>query len=45
MRHSDLPVLPERMKAKKCNKLVCNLYVKGKCVICIRTSKEALNMD
>ena len=24
--HSDLPFLPERMKIKKCNKLVCNLY-------------------
>ena len=26
--HSDLPFLPERMKVKKCNKLVCNLYDK-----------------
>ena len=26
--HSDLPVLPERMKINKCNKLVCNLYDK-----------------
>ena len=25
--HSDLPLLPERMKIDKCNKLVCNLYV------------------
>ena len=26
--HSDLQVLPERMKINKCNKLVCNLYDK-----------------
>ena len=26
--HSDLTFLPERMKINKCNKLVCNLYVK-----------------
>ena len=26
--HSDLPFLPEKMKIKKCNKLVCNLYDK-----------------
>ena len=25
---SDLPFLPERMKIKKCHKLVCNLYDK-----------------
>ena len=24
--HNDLPFLPERIKIKKCNKLVCNLY-------------------
>ena len=24
--HSDLPFLSERMKIKKCNKFVCNLY-------------------
>ena len=26
--HSDLPFLSERMKIKKCNKLVCNLHNK-----------------
>ena len=26
--HSNLPLLPERMKINKCNKLVCNLYDK-----------------
>ena len=26
--HSNLPFLSERMKIKKCNKLVCNLYDK-----------------
>ena len=24
--HSDLPFLSERLKIKKCNKFVCNLY-------------------
>ena len=28
---SDLPLLPERMKIDKCNKLVCNLYDKKLC--------------
>ena len=28
--HSDLPLLPERMKINKCSKLVCNLYDKKK---------------
>ena len=27
--HNDLPLLPERMKVKKCHKLVCNLYNKN----------------
>ena len=26
--HSDLPLLPERMKIDKCNKLICNLHDK-----------------
>ena len=26
--HNDLPFSPERMKIKKCHKLVCNLYDK-----------------
>ena len=26
--HSDLPLLPERIKIDKCKKLVCNLYDK-----------------
>ena len=30
--HSDLPLLPERMRINKCSKLVCNLYDK-KCVV------------
>ena len=29
--HSDLPLLPERMKINKCIKLVCNLYDKNSC--------------
>ena len=27
--HSDLPLLPERMKINKCNSLVCNMYDKN----------------
>ena len=27
--HNDLPFLTERMKIKKCNKLVCNLHDKN----------------
>ena len=41
--HSDLPFLPERMKIKKCNKLVCNLYDKNNYVIHIRSLKQVLN--
>ena len=40
---SDLPFLPERMKVKKCNKLVCNPYSKNNYVIHIRSLKQALN--
>ena len=40
---SDLPFLPERMKIKKCCKLVCNLYEKHNHVVHIRTLKQALN--
>ena len=41
--HSDLPFLPERMKIKKCNKLVCNIQDKEKYVVHIRALKLALN--
>ena len=41
--HNDLPFLPERMKIKKCNKLVCNLYDKNNYVVHIRALKKALN--
>ena len=41
--HSDLPFLSERMKIKKCNKLVCNLYDKKEYVVHIRALKQALN--
>ena len=41
--HNDLPFLSERMKIKKCNKLVCNLYDKEEYVAHIRTLKQALN--
>ena len=29
--HNDLPSLLERMKIKKCHKLVCNMYDKKVC--------------
>ena len=41
--HSDLPVLPERMKIEKAEKLVANLHDKTEHVIHIRNLKQALN--
>ena len=43
--HIDLPFLPERMKIKKCNKLVCNLYDRKEYVVRIRALKQALNHE
>ena len=40
--HSDLRFLLERMKIKKCNMLVWNLYDKNNYVIHIRVLKQAL---
>ena len=41
--HSDLPLLAERKKIKKCNMLVCNINYKENYVVHIRTLKQALN--
>ena len=41
--HSDLPLLPERMKIEKCNKLVCNVLDKKNYIGHIRALKQALN--
>ena len=41
--HSNLPFLSERMKIKKCNEVVLNLYDKEEYVVHIRTLKQALN--
>ena len=41
--HSDLPFLSERIKIDKCNKLVCNLFIKKKYVTHINSLKQALN--
>ena len=41
--HSHLPFLSKRMKIRKFNKLVCNLYDKKEYVAHIRTLKQALN--
>ena len=41
--HSDLPLLPERMKIEKLEKLVANLYDTTEYLIHIRNFKETLN--
>ena len=41
--HNDLPLLPERIKIEKAEKLVANLYHKTEYVIHIRNLKQALN--
>ena len=41
--HSGLPFLSERIRNKKCNKLVCNLYDKKEFLLHIRALEEALN--
>ena len=41
--HKDLPLLPERKKLGKVEKLVCSVEDKGKYVIHIRALKQALN--
>ena len=41
--HNDLLFLSERMKIKKCNKLVCNLSDKKEYVAYIRALKQAFN--
>ena len=38
--HSDVPFLPERMKIKTCNKLVCNLYDKNNYVAHVKILKK-----
>ena len=34
-----------RFKNKKCQKLVCNLYIKEKCIVHIKTLRQALNHE
>ena len=41
--HNDLPFLPERIKIKKCNKLVYNFYDNNDYFAHIRTIKQVLN--
>ena len=41
--HSDLSLLSEKIKIKKCNKPVCNQHDKKEYVVHIRTLKQALN--
>ena len=41
--HKDLPLLPERKKVNKCEKLICSIEDKQKYVVHIRALKQALN--
>ena len=41
--HNDLPILPERMKFEKTEKLVANFHDKTEYVIHMRNLKEAFN--
>ena len=41
--HTNLLFLSERMKIKKCNKLVCNLCDNKEYVVHIKALKQALN--
>ena len=41
--HGDLPLLAERKKIKKCNKLVCNINDKQNYVVHIRAKKQGSN--
>ena len=41
--HSDSPLLPERKKIRKCNKLVCTIQEKENYFVHIRVLKQALN--
>ena len=45
MLHSDLPILPDRMKVNKVKKLVCNVTDKENYSIHIVALKQALNHD
>ena len=40
---NDLPFLPEKMKIKKCNTFVCNVFEKNKYAVHIGTLKQVLN--
>ena len=41
--HEGYPVLPERKKIGKCNRLICDMQDKKNCVYHIRVIKQALN--
>ena len=41
--HKYLPSLPERKKVEKVEKLICSIENKEKCVIHIRSLKQALD--
>ena len=41
--HEDLPFLPESKKVNQVKELICNIENKEKCVIHIRSLKQALD--
>ena len=41
--HKDFPFLPERKKVNKCEKFVCSIEDKERCVVHISALKQALN--
>ena len=43
--HSDLPILPERIKIEKLEKLIGNLHDKTEYVIHIKSLKQTLNHE
>ena len=38
-------IFNKKVKIKKCQKLVCNLYIKEKCIVHIKTLRQALNHE
>ena len=43
--HSDLPLLPERNKIKKCNTFVCNIYAKESYVVHVRVQLTLIALN
>ena len=41
--HCDFPILSDRMKIEKCQKLVCNMYQKGSYIVPIKALRLVLD--